>query len=196
MHNGAAGLSPGSQQQQQPQASASPAPPPPLPAQYTAERESSRANVGRVTPQPQIMVEDMSNDEVTQLVKDHKELSKHSCIACISTLGAHASNRGQVHKGEKVLLRQGRPGKATSEQSCASAPGSIAHITRRQRICHPFQSTRRPDRAACVQYTKELEDHPFVAGDFGQQRCDKYGQTRDDGCGEGVHFVLVGRRGF
>ncbi|GAB7341833.1 hypothetical protein MBLNU457_g0154t1 [Dothideomycetes sp. NU457] len=68
MVNGSTGGSPGSQSQSSQSLQAHP----PLPTH--TERESSRGNVGRVTPQPQIMDDDVSNDQLAQLVKDHREL--------------------------------------------------------------------------------------------------------------------------
>ena len=65
VHNGVAGISPGAQGQN---------PPVPSPSQSQQPRSGGpqAGDVGRRTPQPQ--GEELSEEEVHQLVKDHKEL--------------------------------------------------------------------------------------------------------------------------
>jgi len=103
MHNGAAGGSPGSQQQSQPQAPQALQSHPPLPTQYTAtERESSRSNVGRVTPQPQTMDEDVSSDQLAQLVKDHRELSRNA-LDCPELSMAYNIQRTNIPRSRSII---------------------------------------------------------------------------------------------
>ncbi|KAF2219429.1 hypothetical protein BDZ85DRAFT_276224 [Elsinoe ampelina] len=68
MHNGVSSVSPGAQHPLPPQPLQAPAPP-----QHSSERVPT-GNIGRATPQPSQSGEDMSPDEVNQLLKDHKEL--------------------------------------------------------------------------------------------------------------------------
>ncbi|KAF4556122.1 Hypothetical protein D9617_1g079970 [Elsinoe fawcettii] len=70
MHNGVSSVSPGAQHPLPPQPQQLQAPAPP---QHSSERVPI-ANIGRATPQPSQSGEDMSPDEVNQLLKDHKEL--------------------------------------------------------------------------------------------------------------------------
>ncbi|PNS21615.1 hypothetical protein CAC42_974 [Sphaceloma murrayae] len=70
MHNGVNSASPGAHQPLPPQPQQLQAPAPP---QHSSERIAA-GNIGRATPQPSQSGEDMSTDEVNQLLKDHKEL--------------------------------------------------------------------------------------------------------------------------
>jgi len=109
MHNGIAGTSPGSQQQQQQQQQTQQnmsqqysIPPPPMPTQYNTEREQSRGNAGRATPQPS--AEDMDNEEVGQLIKDHRELSMSFFGSAIVLPCSDETRRRKIHQGQEVLL--------------------------------------------------------------------------------------------
>lgn len=44
--------------------------------------QQQAADVGRATPQPVQLGEDMSEEEVTQLIKEHKELRKNIDVVC------------------------------------------------------------------------------------------------------------------
>ncbi|TKX24465.1 hypothetical protein C1H76_3072 [Elsinoe australis] len=70
MHNGVSSVSPGAQHPLPPQPQQLQAPAPP---QHSSERVPA-GNIGRATPQPSQSGEEMTPDEVNQLLKDHKEL--------------------------------------------------------------------------------------------------------------------------
>lgn len=72
MHNGVSSVSPGAQHPLPPQPQQLQAPAPP---QHSSERVPA-GNIGRATPQPSQSGEEMTPDEVNQLLKDHKELRK------------------------------------------------------------------------------------------------------------------------
>lgn len=50
---------------------------------YQNQQGQGKGDVGRVTPQPVQLGEDMSEEEVNQLIKDHKELRTSSQLASL-----------------------------------------------------------------------------------------------------------------
>lgn len=64
----------GAQQQGVPAFNASVVPPVSHGQAYKGNQGQQQGDVGRITPQPQQLGEDMSEEDVTQLIKDHKEL--------------------------------------------------------------------------------------------------------------------------
>lgn len=93
----------GSQQQGVPAFNASVVPSAGQSQQYKSG-QGQQQDVGRVTPQPMQLGEEMSEDDVNQLIKDHKELRMSSQILMCSCKYADLIDRREVHKGEEVLL--------------------------------------------------------------------------------------------
>ena len=63
-----------------------------------------QTDVGRVTPQPLTMGEDMSEEEVAQLIKDHKELRMWTQRLECRAFHTDGNYRREIHQGEEVLL--------------------------------------------------------------------------------------------
>lgn len=169
---------------------------------YKSDQTSqTQSDPRRPTPQPLPTGEDMSEEGVTQLIKDHKELREYRSTRRVDgrrrrrhVLTIH--RRREIHQGQEVLLRKGRPGQAATEQPRSSATVTITHLARRQRVHHSFQSARRTHRATGLQHSKELAEPTVVAGQLGQQGCRRDWQARDDRRRPIVHLLLARRGGL
>lgn len=127
----------------------SPAPTARDPSILSQQQPQQSKDVGRSTPQPQ--AEDLTEDQIRQLLNDHKELRKpsYNSLRLESLL---IVIRRKIPKGQEVLFRKGGPGQATAKQSRPPTNRSVAHFSRRRRICDPLQPPRRPDRAIVIQH--------------------------------------------
>lgn len=63
-----------------------------------------QGDVGRVTPQPAQAGEDMSEEDVNQLIKDHKELRMSSTLYHTATDMLTRRDRREVYQGQEILL--------------------------------------------------------------------------------------------
>ena len=101
--------------------------PSPLPAQATSEQ-------GRSTPPPSRSRDDLSNLDVTQLLSRHDELreSRLRILPSLFSLLSEGliSSRGEISKGQEVLLRQRRTSPAAPKYASAFATLAVAHIPR------------------------------------------------------------------
>ena len=97
--------------------------------QQQPQSQQQHGEVGRATPQPLSVADEMNEDEVSQLLKDHKELRKAAEL--VLSLYANMWNRREVYEGQKVLLREGRSSQAVTEQSGTSTLSTITNLPRR-----------------------------------------------------------------
>jgi hypothetical protein len=72
---------------------------------YPGAPQSKGGDVGRITPQPVQTSEDMTEEDINQLIKDHKELR----MCRISTqlnccTNANTRDRREVYQGQEILL--------------------------------------------------------------------------------------------
>lgn len=111
---------------------------------------SQQKEMGRNTPQPLQSGEEMSEEDVAQLIKEHKELRTLSQWLRVDIHQANTCRRREIHQSQEVLLRERGPSQAIAEQPRASTTITITNITRRQRIQHTLQSTRWPRRTASL----------------------------------------------
>lgn len=170
--------------------------PPAGQAQYqsSSQQQQKSGDVGRNTPQPMQTGEEMSEEDIAALIKEHKELRK-SILQHTNQLPL-THDRREIHQSQEVLLREGGSGQAAPEQPRPPTPIAVTNITRRQRIHHPLQSIGWSCGAVGIQYSKELEECTVMVDRLSQQRRRCYRQARDDSSRQSIHIMLAGRRGL
>ena len=98
------------------------------PSYQSSQPMQQQSEVRRATPQPAQTSDDLSEEDVAQLVKDHKELRTSSIRTHTCGLLTNIFHRREVHQSQEVLFRKRRPGQAAPEQLGSPAPLTITNL--------------------------------------------------------------------
>ena len=98
------------------------------PAYQSSQPMQQQSEVRRATPQPAQTSDDLSEEDVAQLVKDHKELRTSLTRNRSFELLTNVIHRREVHQSQEVLFRKRRSSQAATEQLGSPAPFTVTDL--------------------------------------------------------------------